>query len=71
MHRLIEHFQRIAATWLLLEMDWASSRQSCDERLGPLHFLIRACAATIAPFRMINCLPAVRSLQARLSNHGP
>jgi len=24
MHRLIAHFQRIAPTWLLLELDWAS-----------------------------------------------
>jgi len=28
MHRLIEHFQRIAPTWLLLEADWASTRQA-------------------------------------------
>ena len=28
MHRLIEHFQRIAPTWLLLDTDWASTRQS-------------------------------------------
>jgi hypothetical protein len=28
MHRLIEHFQRIAPTWLLLESDWASTRQA-------------------------------------------
>ena len=28
MHRLIQHFQRIAPTWLLLEMDWASTRQA-------------------------------------------
>jgi hypothetical protein len=28
MHRLIAHFQRIAPTWLLLEWDWASTRQS-------------------------------------------
>jgi hypothetical protein len=28
MHALISHFQRIAPTWLLLEMDWASTRQA-------------------------------------------
>ena len=28
MHRLIEHFQRIAPTWLLLETDWASTQQA-------------------------------------------
>ena len=28
MHRLIAHFQRIAPTWLLLDSDWASTRQA-------------------------------------------
>jgi hypothetical protein len=28
MHRLIDHFQRIAPTWLLLDSDWASTRQA-------------------------------------------
>jgi len=28
MHALIGHFQRIAPTWLLLEMDWAATRQA-------------------------------------------
>ena len=28
MHRLIEHFQRIAPTWLLLDTDWASTLQA-------------------------------------------
>jgi hypothetical protein len=28
MHRLILHFQRIAPTWLLLDLDWASTRQA-------------------------------------------
>jgi hypothetical protein len=28
MHRLIEHFQRIAPTWLLLDADWASTHQA-------------------------------------------
>ena len=28
MHRLIEHFQRIAPTWLLLDSDWAWTRQA-------------------------------------------
>jgi hypothetical protein len=28
MHRLIEHFQRIAPTWLLLDSDWASTLQA-------------------------------------------
>ena len=28
MHRLIEHFQRIAPTWLLLDSDWASTKQA-------------------------------------------
>ncbi len=28
MHALIEHFQHIAPTWLLLESDWASTRQA-------------------------------------------
>jgi hypothetical protein len=28
MHRLIAHFQCIAPTWLLLDTDWASTRQS-------------------------------------------
>lgn len=28
MHRLIEHFQRILPTWLLLDADWASTKQA-------------------------------------------
>ncbi len=28
MHKLIEHFQRIVPTWLLLDSDWASTRQA-------------------------------------------
>jgi hypothetical protein len=28
MHALIEHFTRILPTWLLLEMDWASTKQA-------------------------------------------
>ncbi|MET4418278.1 hypothetical protein [Bradyrhizobium sp. RT3a] len=28
MHALIEHFQCIAPTWLLLDLDWASTRQA-------------------------------------------
>ena len=28
MHRLIAHFQRIAPTWLLLDMDWLSTKQA-------------------------------------------
>jgi hypothetical protein len=28
MHALIEHFQRILPTWLLLDSDWASTRQA-------------------------------------------
>jgi hypothetical protein len=28
MHRLIAHFQRILPTWLLLDSDWASTRQA-------------------------------------------
>jgi hypothetical protein len=28
MHALIDHFQRIAPTWLLLELDWAATRQA-------------------------------------------
>jgi hypothetical protein len=28
MHALIEHFQRISPTWLLLDADWASTRQA-------------------------------------------
>jgi len=28
MHRLIAHFQRIAPTWLLLDFDWAATRQA-------------------------------------------
>ena len=28
MHALIAHFQKIAPTWLLLEMDWAATRQA-------------------------------------------
>jgi len=28
MHALIQHFQRIAPTWLLLDSDWASTRQA-------------------------------------------
>jgi hypothetical protein len=28
MHALIDHFQRIAPTWLLLDSDWASTRQA-------------------------------------------
>ena len=28
MHRLIEHFQRIAPTWLLLDTDWSATKQA-------------------------------------------
>src|SRR5262245_62115035 len=28
MHRLIVHLQRIAPTWLLLELDWSSTKQA-------------------------------------------
>src|SRR5262245_32706148 len=28
MHRLIVHLQRVAPTWLLLESDWASTKQA-------------------------------------------
>ena len=28
MHRLIEHFQRIAPTWLLLDQDWSATKQA-------------------------------------------
>jgi len=28
MHALIDHFQRIAPTWLLLELDWAATKQA-------------------------------------------
>jgi hypothetical protein len=28
MHRLIAHFQRIAPTWLLIDYDWASTKQA-------------------------------------------
>ena len=28
MHRLIAHFPRIAPTWLLLDMDWVSTKQA-------------------------------------------
>src|SRR6266436_4873327 len=28
MHKLIDHFQRILPTWLLLDSDWASTRQA-------------------------------------------
>jgi hypothetical protein len=28
MHRLITHFQRIAPTWLLIDYDWAATKQA-------------------------------------------
>jgi hypothetical protein len=28
MHRLIEHFQRIAPTWLLIDYDWSATKQA-------------------------------------------
>jgi hypothetical protein len=28
MHRLIKHFQRIAPTWLLIDYDWAATKQA-------------------------------------------
>ena len=28
LHRLIEHFQNIAPTWLLLDSDWAQTKQA-------------------------------------------
>jgi hypothetical protein len=28
LHRLIQHFQNIAPTWLLLELDWAATKQA-------------------------------------------
>ena len=28
MHQMIAHFQRIAPTWLLMDNDWASTRQA-------------------------------------------
>jgi hypothetical protein len=30
MHRLVMHFQRIAPTWLLLESDWAQTKQAAS-----------------------------------------
>ena len=30
MHRLIAHFQRIAPTWLLLELDWSATKQAAE-----------------------------------------
>jgi len=30
MHRLIEHFQRIAPTWLLIDYDWSATRQAAE-----------------------------------------
>jgi hypothetical protein len=28
MHALIDHFQRIAPTWLLIDLDWAATKQA-------------------------------------------
>ena len=33
MHRLISHFQRIAPTWLLLQLDWAATKQAAEYML--------------------------------------
>jgi hypothetical protein len=30
MHALIEHFQRIAPTWLLIDYDWSATKQAAD-----------------------------------------
>ena len=30
MHKLIVHFQRIAPTWLLLELDWSATKQAAE-----------------------------------------
>ena len=30
MHRLIEHFQHIAPTWLLIDYDWSATKQAAD-----------------------------------------
>jgi hypothetical protein len=30
MHRLIEHFQRIAPTWLLIDYDWSATKQAAE-----------------------------------------
>jgi hypothetical protein len=40
MHRLIEHFQRLVPTWLLLEMDWAATKQAAP--------FLRACSDIVA-----------------------
>jgi len=33
MHALIEHFQRIAPTWLLIDYDWSATRQAARSLL--------------------------------------
>jgi hypothetical protein len=33
MHRLIQHFQRIAPTWLLIDYDWAATKQAAEHML--------------------------------------
>jgi hypothetical protein len=40
MHALISHFQCIAPTWLLLEMDWSSTKQAAP--------FLRACSDIVA-----------------------
>ena len=30
MHRLIEHFQDIAPTWLLIDYDWSATKQAAE-----------------------------------------
>jgi ligand-binding SRPBCC domain-containing protein len=44
MHKLVEHFQRVAPTWLLLEMDWAVTKQA-----GPY---LRTCSDIVAIGRL-------------------
>jgi hypothetical protein len=44
MHRMIPHFQRIAPTWLLLDNDWASTRQAAP--------FIAACSDIVAIGRL-------------------
>ncbi len=40
MHRLISHFQRIAPTWLLLQLDWAATKQAAEYMLYCIDIVI-------------------------------
>jgi hypothetical protein len=52
MHALIDHFQRIAPTWLLIDLDWAGTKQA-------IPYLARC--SDIAPLGRLCLFPATKT----------